>query len=170
MTHHFLGVHPLEAALSANSNDRRLQYAYARLLMEIGANAGDILYHLQRSFTTGDSNYEAQLLYGRQLYLMGKIEESKAVFKVLKTVPASSATKFKLAFPLSDQYRGEIARMETTYCFIVRDGIGDWVYAYRQNVGAAWAGLGPKSRVQFRIAFSFGGTSAFDVEPENTPH
>jgi len=157
----------LEAALSANSNDRRLQYAYARLLMELGASASDILYHLQRSFTPGDSNYEAQLLYGRQLYMIGKIEESKAVFKVLKSVPASSTTKFKLTFPLGDQYRGEIARIETTYCFIVRDGIGDWVYAYRENVGAAWSSLGPKSRVQFRIAFTFGGTSAFDVEPEN---
>jgi len=116
----------LESALSANSNDRRLQYAYAKLLIETGGAAQDILYHLQRSFLPDDTNYEAQLLYGRQLYIMGKILEAKAIFKGLKVVQASASTKFKLSFPLTEQYRGEVVRMETTYCFIARDGVGDW--------------------------------------------
>jgi len=57
----------LKTALDANSNDRRLQFAYAKLLMETDGPSDDILYHLQRSFAPGDANYEAQLLYGRQL-------------------------------------------------------------------------------------------------------
>lgn len=137
--------------------------------METDGAAQDILYHLQRSFLPDDSNYEAQLLYGRQLYIMGKILEAKAVFKVLKGVQASASTKFKLSFPLSEQYRGEVVRMETTYCFIARDGVGDWVYAYRNNVGEAWSSLGPKSRVVFRIAFTFSGANAFEVQPESSP-
>jgi hypothetical protein len=59
--------------------------------------------------------------------------------------------------------------METTYCFIARDGVGDWVYAYRNNVGEAWSSLGLKSRVVFRIAFTFGGGNAFEVQLENSP-
>ncbi len=159
----------LESALAANSNDRRLQYAYAKLLMETGGAAQDILYHLQRSFLPDDSNYEAQLLYGRQLYIMGKIIEAKAIFKRLKVVQASASTKFKLSFPLNEQYRGEVARMETTYCFIARDGVGDWVYAYRKNVGEVWSSLGLKSRVVFRIAFTFSGANAFEVQLESAP-
>ena len=33
--------------------------------------ADQIEYHLQRSFTNGDANYDAQLLYARQLYAKG---------------------------------------------------------------------------------------------------
>lgn len=78
-------------------------------------------------------------------------------------VQASANTKFKLSFPLPEQFRGEVVRMET----IAKDGIGDWVYAYRENVGEAWSGLHLKSRVVFHIAFTFGGANAFEVQLES---
>jgi hypothetical protein len=56
--------------------------------------------------------------------------------------------------------------MEATYCFIARDGIGDWIYAYRDNVGKTWNSLALRKRVIFRIAFSFTGSSAFEVRLE----
>jgi tetratricopeptide (TPR) repeat protein len=156
----------LESALDANGNDRRLHFAYAKLLIETGATAEDILYHLQRSFSPGDTNYEAQLLYGRQLYVSGRIADARPIFKALNSAPVSPSIRFALYFPHTDEFRGEVVRLETTYCFIARDGVGDWIYAYRDNTGDAWAALNRKSRVIFRIAFTFVGPSAFDVRLE----
>jgi tetratricopeptide (TPR) repeat protein len=156
----------LTSALAANGNDRRLQFAYAKLLIDTDGSSDEVLYHLQRSFISGDTNYEAQLLYGRQLFLNGKITEAKAIFKTLKSVAISPNIKFKLYFPLREQFHGEIVRIETTYCFIARDGIGDWIYAHRDNYGELWEPLHLKQRVTFRVAFSFGGPNAFDVGAE----
>jgi tetratricopeptide (TPR) repeat protein len=61
----------LEAALGANGGDRRLHHAYAKLLISTNATGERILYHLQRSFAVGDSNYDARVLYARQLYISG---------------------------------------------------------------------------------------------------
>ena len=60
----------LRKAIDAHPGDRRLHFAYSRVLLAGDAPSGDeLLYHLQRSFTPGDSNYDAQLLYGRQLFI-----------------------------------------------------------------------------------------------------
>ena len=156
----------LETALAANTSDRRLQFSYARLLMDTGADKDAVLYHLQRSFTPGDANYEAQLLFARQLYIGARADDAKRVFKTLKGAPTSPEVRFALYHPLPDEFRGEIVRMEATYCFIARDGIGDWIYAYRDNIGQTWNALAFRKRVLFRIAFAFTGPSAFDVRLE----
>jgi hypothetical protein len=158
----------LENALAANSNERRLHYAYAKLLMETGAATSDVLlYHLERSFLARDANYDAQLLFGRQLFIQGEVGRAKEIFKTLKGAPTSPEVRLKLYYPLGEEFHGEIARMESTYCFIIRDGAGDWIYAYRDNVGDNWSTLSLKVRVSFRIAFSFAGPSAFDVRLES---
>ena len=56
----------LEKALKANRNDRNLHFHFAKRLMEQGKkNDGETLvYHLQRAFSPGDTNYDGQLLYG----------------------------------------------------------------------------------------------------------
>ena len=153
----------LETALAANDGDRRLHFSYVRLLMETEGEKDAILYHLQKSFFPGDSNYDAQLLYGRQLYIEGRLDEARRVFRSLKAAPTSPDVKFALHYPLPDEFRGEVFGMEATYCFIARDGMGDRIYAHRDNVGDVWEDLSFRRRVAFRIAFAFGGPSAFDV-------
>ena len=159
-------LHVLETALGANSGDRRLHHAYAKLLISTGSANDKILYHLQRSFAPGDSNYDAQVLYGRQLYLSGDLEAARKLFKVLKVAPTSPDVKYRILYPVEGTFAGEIARMEATYCFIARDGVGDWVYGHRDNVGYGWAALEYRKRVRFRLGFAFGGPSAFDLHPE----
>jgi|SRR5882672_5960961 len=101
-----------------------------------------------------------------QLYLKGEIADAKAIFKKLKTAPVSPKIKFNLHFELPEQFRGEVVRVETTYCFIARDGIGDWIYAHCDKIGDVWNKLGMRTRVTFHIAFAFGGPNAFDVQLE----
>jgi tetratricopeptide (TPR) repeat protein len=156
-----------QAALAANNNEHRLHYAYSKMLIERGeAKTETVLYHLQRSFLPGDSNFDAQLLFGRQLFISGDFEKSKQIFGQLKTARASPQVRFALYYPLDQEYRGEVTRMEATYCFIARDGVSDWIYAYRDNVGKLWRSLDRRTRVLFKIAFNFAGPSAFDVQLE----
>ena len=67
---------------------------------------------------------------------------------------------------MEEVFTGDVVRIEATYCFIARDGLGDRVYAHRDNVGEAWSALAYRKRVCFRLGFTFGGPTAFDVHPE----
>ncbi len=155
----------LETALEANPGERRLHYAYVKLLIAAGGAQPDTLvYHLRRSFTEGDSNHDAQLLYGRQLFINGEMETSKEVFRRLGDARMSPEVRDQLLYPMEQSFRGQIARIEATYCFIAREGLNDWIYAHRNNIGeSVWKGLNLGMRVGFRIGFTMRSPNAFDV-------
>jgi len=122
-----------------------------------------LLYHLQRSFTEGDSNYDAQVLYGRQLFLMNDRDGSRKVFAKLSEARLGPAHRNKLLYPIDNQlFQGKVSKREAGYCFIARDGAGDWIYAHASNMEeSAWKTLTLGSRVEFKIAFSIRGVKAF---------
>ncbi|MFZ5861746.1 MAG: SIR2 family protein [Nitrospirota bacterium] len=155
----------LTKALEANPGERRLHYAYARLLIAKGGAAHEVLvYHLRRSFTDGDNNYDAQLLYGRQLFLNGEVDESKEVFRRLGNARINPDVRDKLLYPMDQSFTGQVARLEATYCFIARDGLNDWIYAHCNNIDeSAWKMLTRGTRVSFKIGFTMRGPNAFDV-------
>jgi cold shock CspA family protein len=153
--------------LEANSSGRRLHYTYARLLMAITPEDGEnIAYHLQRAFTDGDSNYEAQLLYGRQRFLNGRFEESRTAFRRLSGVRVAPEIKNRLLHPILDRRsEGRMSRPQGSYAFITRDGPGDSIYVHATNVPEdIWKVLTMEMRVRFSIAFSLRGASAFELK------
>lgn len=157
----------LKAALEANASSRRLHYSFARLLMrttpEDGAN---IAYHLQRAYTDGDNNYEAQLLFGRQLFLNGHLDESRNVFRRLSAVRVAPQVKNNLLHPIVvRRFEGRMSRPQGSYAFITREGPGDSIYVHATNVPEAiWDELTLGTRVRFRIAFTLRGPNAFDLQ------
>lgn len=155
----------LEKALEANRGERRLHYAFAKLLMEMGTASGDQLaYYLQRAFTPGDTNFDAQLRYARQLFINGDQASSKAVFQQLGRARVGSEFRDKLLYPLEQMFRGQVVRMEGSYCFIARDGLNDWIYAHRDNIeDDVWKTLVVGTRVSFRIAFTLRSPNAYQV-------
>jgi len=156
-------------ALDANRSDKRLHYAYARLLMDIGEMDGtELAYHLHRSYTVGDSNYDAQILYGRQLMINGDLEGSRRIFNELNKFRVSASLRNACLYPLKEVFTGEIARKEAGYCFVNRDGINDWIYAHISDFdNQAWESLCIGSRISFRIGFSLRGTRACDIQIED---
>lgn len=155
----------LEKALSANNAEKRLHYALAKLLIKAGANGDALLYHLQRSFSEGDTNYDAQVLYGRQLFLKGELESYRGVFKRLSQARIGPQYRSKLLYEIEGQaFQGKVSKLETSYCFIDRDGTGDWVYSHCSNIDdSVWENLVVGTRVEFKIAFNVRGATAFDV-------
>jgi cold shock CspA family protein len=144
----------------------RIHYAYAKLIMLGNADSPEtLLYHLQRAFRDGDSNYDAQVLYGRQLFLMKDHEGSRKVFAKLSDARLGPAQRNKLLYPIESQlFQGQVSKREAGYCFISRDGAGDWIYAHASNMDEnTWQKLSLGSRVEFKIAFSIRGVKAFAV-------
>ncbi len=157
----------LRKALEANPSSSRLHYTFARLLMITTPEDGEnIAYHLRRAFTDGDNNYEAQLLYGRQLFLNGSSEESRTVFRRLAAVRAAPEIKNRLLHPIEGRrFDGRMSRPQGSYAFITRDGPADSIYVHAANVPEdIWEVLTVGTRVRFRIAFTLRGTNAFDLE------
>jgi cold shock CspA family protein/tetratricopeptide (TPR) repeat protein len=157
----------LKRALDANGSDKRLHYTYARLLVETRPEDGeDIAYHLQRSFTEGDNNYEAQLLFGRQLFLNGRLEDSRKVFRRLAGARVALETKNRLLRPINGRrFEGRMSRPQGSFAFITRDGPADSIYVHATNVPEdIWEILTVGMRVRFSIAFSLRGANAFDLE------
>jgi cold shock CspA family protein len=156
----------LKDALGAKPEERKLHYAYANLLIKRGGAKPELLlYHLKRSFNPGDANYDAQLLYARQLFIDGELDASKEVFKRLKDARVSTEIRDELNYPIEKTYTGAIARLEATYGFIARDGFNDWIYAHRSNMpDSAWKSLSLGARVSFKISFSMRSPNAFDIE------
>ena len=158
----------LQTGLDNNPSDKKLHYALAKFLMCHDLQSVDqVEYHLQRSFTSGDANYDAQLLYARQLFIKGDIDGSQERFRTLKVAKVSPDVRNHMRYPLDGWFSGRVVQLEATYCFVIRDGIGDWVFTHRSEVDVAlWKTLVVGSRVRFHIAFTMRGPAAADLTRE----
>ena len=159
----------LEAGLDGNPGDKRLHYAFAKFLMRhMPQGMEQIEYHLERAFAPGDRNYDAQLLYARQLYVRGEVGAAKERFRALEAARVGLEVRDKIRHPMDGWYGGRLARLEATYCFAARDGLADWVFAHRSQVKAGvWRRLEVGCRVQFRIGFTMKGPVACELKLEN---
>ena len=156
----------LEKAINANSQEKSLHFAYAKLLLEINDPRIDtILHHLRMSFSSGDRNNNAKVLFGRQLFIQGKLDECQEFFKRLRESSAKNWQMNKLLFPLDGEFKGEIVKMEGSYCFIEREGSRDHVFAHiSNNPEEVWSELVESSKIKFKISFAIRGPNAYDIE------
>jgi len=96
-------------ALDASRTNTRLHLAYGKFLMKRELGTGeDLLSHFRQAFMPGDANYEAQLLYGRQLFVAGRFDEARDVFAVLKKVRLPVYVKRRQVYRLSDEFNGVV--------------------------------------------------------------
>jgi len=159
----------LKRALEQGGFNRELHYAYGKLLLEMGTASNELLeYHFRRSYSPGDSKYDAQLLHARQLFINKQYPESKTLFKQLGNSHLPSILRNKARYPLAEEFAGSIVKMEATYCFILRDGEGDWIYVNPDNFKVNdWTILTVGTRVRFKIAFSMKGPCGISVKYES---
>jgi tetratricopeptide (TPR) repeat protein len=158
----------LVAALEAKPQEKSLHYTYGRMLLDSGCTDLDLLeFHFRRSYTDGDSQYDAQVLHARTLFARDGGRAAKPVFRKTARAKTSVDAKREPRYPLSGRYRGRLERLEDSYAIIEMDGKGDWVNCQTSRVDESVSsefrvGL----RVSFRIAFSMLGPEAIDVARE----
>lgn len=165
----------LAKALDANTGDLRLNFALAKMMIETGEkDIGKILYHLKRSFSPADQNYEAQFWYARYLFVSGlsdSIKDASQLFRKLRETPVSYVLKTAIRDTISEQevpvvFTGRISRKESTYGVIERDGPSDSIFMHVENLqSSAWNRLSARQRVSFSIGFNFFGPRALNVVP-----
>jgi Tfp pilus assembly protein PilF len=153
-------------ALEANRGNTRLHYAYGEFLFrnKLGSDM-DLEYHFRHAYTPGDDNYKAQLLHGRQLFVMGDFEGSSEVFKQLRKAKLPPNIKRTQMHPLDRDYTGTIDQVEAYYCDIRCDGAGGTVRLDFEDLESRIdrGDFAKYTRVTFRIAFSMFGPRAFDL-------
>ena len=160
-------------ALDAGAFDKKIHFNYAKLLIDSNDESGmDIEYHLRRSFTDGDGNTEAQLWYGRQLYINGKIDEAQACFQRLKDCRGNPIVKREVRGVIMENgerktFAGRVEQSVGDYGFVIRDGMADRVFLHRKNTEqATWEYLERNTRISFAIGFNYWGATAVNIRLE----
>lgn len=160
----------IKEALATNSGDKDLNFKYAMLLEKTDIPVyDDIKYYLRRSFTKGDSRFQAQFWHARAQYLTNEITEAKQSFKSLSTVNISPDIKNtpygiikKNKKP--ERFTGTILKVEISYGFVKRDGLSDDLFFYRfENDNLDWEQLKRGQKVTFKIGFNYKGAIALNM-------
>lgn len=161
----------LKECVEANPSDKNANYRLAYLLMKYDEdNYPDIKFHLRRSFTDGDSNYIAQFSYARIIYTMNEFEEATKIFKILAKLNIDSRIKKEIRANIKTnsqikRFTGAIIHLESSYCFISRDGTQDNIYSnYSNSKSEDWEKLRVNDRISFSIGFNYHGAVGFNVK------
>jgi len=73
-------VEVLEKCLRAGESSKDAHLALANALRRTNGVPSKIIENLRKGFVAGDTNFEAQFLYGRELFLAKNVNESKEIF------------------------------------------------------------------------------------------
>jgi cold shock CspA family protein len=124
--------------------------------------------HLRRSFSDGDSNYEARLLFARCNMLYGDLERGRAEFATLRRMYLDSRT----TAPVMNEggspkrYVGRVAQKQYGYGFISSNDLRFDVYFHRNHTpDDLWERVDKGSRVSFLLGFNFRGPVPIAIEP-----
>lgn len=165
------GLNVLKEALAINQGEKDINFKYATLLSKKGGveDYNDIKHYLRRSFTMGDSRYQAQFWYARSLYLCNEIAESNKMFDILRDtnidIKIKNEPRGKVRRNSSIvRFTGTITGVEMNYGFIKRDEIGDVIYFYRYHDSYDnWEQFKKNVKVNFILSFNYRGAIALDV-------
>lgn len=163
----------LRDGISSNPNSKPLHIEYAKLLISLNDESKNsiIEHHLKRSFSPGDSNYDAQFWYARHQYLYGDRVRSREIFANLKRARMSPAQKnSKHGDVLNSQgvaieYSGHIVTEHVSFCIIKCIELGDTIYAHESSfTNLPSEGLKTNVDVRFRLTFTMRGPTACGIK------
>ena len=166
----------MEETLRLIPNDKDVNFRYAmNLTKDKIPNLETIKHHLKRSFTKGDSRYQAQFWFARTIYLIGEIDDANLLFDTLNSISILPKLKSKPRGKVRHNghlvsFKGTVYKIESKYGFLTRDAIGDKVYFYRYEFGAKydaiWDKITSNTRVAFNLAFNYRGAVAVNIKIE----
>lgn len=157
-----------------NPGSKVANYSLARTYLRIGDNAEreQVLQLLRRSFSDGDSNFDAQFWYARELFLRDELEKSLEMFATLSHAPISPAARTSVRGLIRDsndqvkRFKGIVRKKEEAYLFASCEGFTRDVYCNaRQASDDVWEKLSVGQSVALEIGFSMRGPAAAAVFP-----
>lgn len=163
----------LEKCLSTNTNSKEahLELAKVYMLADENGKSSEISHHLKRSFTDGDSNINAQLLYFRHEYLYGNREDALAGFKKLGELRIASTFRNKIQNPAKNPdgtdavYQGVVKSKHESFCFVqcveLRSSIFVMNHQFDEN---DWEQLTEGGRVKMNLGFALKGPQGMNAK------
>lgn len=162
----------LSLCLMENPGSKTAHLAYAKSLMKSAPSDPAIIDHLKSSFSAGDTNFEAQFWYARELFLRGSAKISQALFAQIDQRAPSGFRKMPAAEALDDggsiaRLRGHVSRKEEGYAFLKLVSFDFDVFASRgDSTPVEWARCAAFSHVSTVLQFTRRGPRATGIQIE----
>ena len=128
------------------------------------------IQHFRSSFSNGDSNYEAQFWYARELFMKRSFQESEQFFLELARGHASASVRNAVRGIQHDEqgqprrYSGQIVKKEASYVFIHSEELGRDIFAHiSESQPEAWMNMVFHDEVSFELGFTYRGPAAINV-------
>ncbi|WP_439600723.1 SIR2 family protein [Devosia sp.] len=166
----------LRTCLEYNPSSQELHYDLSMTMMEAKpdsdtSDSDTLLFHLRRSFATGESNRQAQFWYARQLSIAKRIDESKELFSALSdaAIPFREKTEVRgrILGPegTPQRFSGAVVSLGETYGFVQCDLLDQAIFFPFGDVPAPgvdylWVG----TSVTFQVGFTLRGAIACNIE------
>ena len=162
-------IEVLERCLQGGEDSKDVHLTLANILRQSNGAQSKIIENLRKGFVTGDTNFEAQFLYGRELFLAKSVNDAKEVFARLdERAPGRFRTTTSEIATLSDgkyaDFNGSVSRKEAGYGFVRLIDFGLDVFASRADTAPSnWEQLRPGNQVSCHIAFNRKGPRAVNL-------
>lgn len=158
----------LRQCLELNPSSKECHYHLAMILMEEDefANRQQIEHHLRRSFTEGDTNFDAQLWYGRQELLFGDLRKGLDTFARLGSARVMPVFKNKIRGLVRDQqgqinsYVGSVRSLQNAFCFVSVPELRFDVFLKANSFDGNWEQLEVGAKIKMNVGFNLKGAAA----------
>ena len=163
----------LRKSIEANPSSKDANFALGRLLAESAdrEERRAASEYLRRGFTKGDSNFTAQLWYGRELFLAGRYGDADGIFAELSRVALSSEVKRTVVGIVRNEdggskvFRGAIVRREEGFLFVGFADFAKDIFVFRGEVRSAdWSKARLGALVEAKIGFTYRGPCGAEVK------
>ena len=162
----------LREAIEASPSSKDANFALGRLLADAPdfAERGMALEYFRRAHTKGDTNFLAQLWYGRELFLAGRYDEANDIFVQLSKVSLPSEIKRSITGIVRSQdgspqyFDGIVVKKEEGYLFVSFPAFPRDIFVFRGEVRTKdWAEIKVGTRVLSKIGFAYRGPCGADL-------
>lgn len=165
----------LQKCLGFNPGSQELHYDLALVTIESAPDADQtenetVLYHLKRSFSSGDKNRQAQFWYARQLCISDNYEDARPIFRALADARLPFREKKEVRAPIrqSDSlarvYQGTISSIRGQFGFIRCDSPTLSAYFSTTDLGDLAELVSVGDTISFNIAFNLMGPVAINLQ------
>ena len=162
-------IEVLEKCLRGDEGSKDAHLALANILRRTNGPQSKIIENLRKGFVAGDTNFEAQFLYARELFLAKNVNELKEIFARLneKAPGRFRTTASEIAVAPGGKFadfNGSVVRKETGYGFMRLTDFGVNVFASRSDTARSnWEQLRAGDAVTCHIGFSRKGPCALNL-------
>jgi len=165
----------LNECLDANPASKRAHFEIAKtyLTSTDPTECGLRKAHLRRAFSEGDSNFDAQFWFARELFLTEDYPAARKLFQNLKesAVPPNLKRRIRGLVLDSDgrarRFSSKVAKREATYALLTTLAFAEPLLLHISNFVDDWQKLAVGSELEISIGFAMTGAQASEARFRN---